>query len=83
MEVADGDAFLDFVAADDVGEVALVVAVGDDDELEAVGPVIGDGAVEDFCEELRAFLDWVETAGPEEERGVRGEVEAETLLGSS
>jgi hypothetical protein len=82
VEVADGDAFLDFVTADDVGEVALVVAVGDDDELETVGPVIGDGAVEDFCEELRAFLDWVETAGPEEEGGVRVYVEAETFLES-
>jgi len=68
------------VEVDDVVEDALVVAVGDEDDLQLPIPVLRDGAVEDLGEELASLLDGIEARGPEEDgRGVV-HLERETLL---
>ena len=80
VEVGDGHAPVDVVEVDDVVEDALVVAVGDEDDLQLPIPVLRDGAVEDLGEELASLLDGIEARGPEEDgRGVV-HLERETLL---
>ncbi len=79
-EVGDGDAIVEAVDIYDVVEVVLVGSVGDDGDLEVFGGVIGDDVVEDFGEELGAFLDGIEAGGPEEEGGVGVLAEAEAFL---
>ena len=65
---------------DDVVEVGLERAVGDDGDLEALAVVVGADLIEDVGQQLAALLHRVEAGRPEEQRGVGVGGEAEALL---
>ena len=64
----------------DVVEVPLIFPIGHHRELEAFVLIIRKGLVEDIRQELRAFLDRIQPAGPEKKRGIRVAAQAGFFL---
>lgn len=70
VEVGDGHPILNAMERDDVAENALILAIGDNDDLQFAVPVAADDSVQDIGKKGAAFLDGIESGGPEEDGGI-------------
>jgi len=70
IKIADSHPFVKIVKSDNIFEMTLKIPVCRKYDLQILIPVFGDNFVKNFCQQLTAFLNRIQSRGPEKQRRI-------------